>query len=458
MRVLCTICTELFDGNCDVSAVPCGHTFHADCLLRWLETSLTCPQCRTRVTRKAVVPKLYFSQPDAPNDGGTEPEPNELVNQLETAKLSLRQRDGDLSRMLAEKLSVEERLIQSNQNIRDLEKLHKEEVAKSKLLKQQLVNYKDMQHRTSLAKQEAEELRKKLARLQSVEKVINGSEDDIENMITQCDSPSQLATWCCVYKRELDRKKAESRDLKESNRKLKKELETSKSLLAERNVELANCKEKEEKARNIEESQEQQIASLRKKVEALQAAIASPSDTTSGFARRLINESPAPSFSPGDRPTLSRPPAIDLDEPPDLFGAVLRESNSSQGHTRSQTQLSGKRRLIGQETEAKAIKISTAADKKPVEGFNADGISNFMQLNILRNRQSSFLSSTSGIFRQGFNGLGGHDKFVKPPPRQPLLVKKNKNKNSFFRSVSTSAVESFPPLPTLIDDNSSSDD
>lgn len=110
MRAVCTICTELFDEARTVSATPCGHTYHADCLSRWLERILTCPQCRTRVTRGAVLPKLYFSQPDGIPDGSTGPQPNELVNQLETAKLSLQQKDAALSRMLAEKLQSDQKV------------------------------------------------------------------------------------------------------------------------------------------------------------------------------------------------------------------------------------------------------------------------------------------------------------------------------------------------------------
>lgn len=67
--------------------------------------------------------------------------------------------------------------------LRSLESLHKQEIAKNKLLKQELVNYQAMQQQASAAKQEAGELRKKLADLQSVQKVINGLSDVIYQMI-----------------------------------------------------------------------------------------------------------------------------------------------------------------------------------------------------------------------------------------------------------------------------------
>ena len=42
----CVVCSEAFVEGCVVSRVPCGHVYHADCLLRWLYRSCTCPTCR----------------------------------------------------------------------------------------------------------------------------------------------------------------------------------------------------------------------------------------------------------------------------------------------------------------------------------------------------------------------------------------------------------------------------
>ena len=42
----CVVCSEAFVEGCVVSRIPCGHVYHADCLLRWLYRSCTCPTCR----------------------------------------------------------------------------------------------------------------------------------------------------------------------------------------------------------------------------------------------------------------------------------------------------------------------------------------------------------------------------------------------------------------------------
>ena len=57
----CSICLEaLFAGTSAITAPPCGHEFHSDCLLEWLGNSqTTCPMCRADVgaVLRAVSPK-----------------------------------------------------------------------------------------------------------------------------------------------------------------------------------------------------------------------------------------------------------------------------------------------------------------------------------------------------------------------------------------------------------------
>uniref|UniRef100_UPI00358DE7A8 E3 ubiquitin-protein ligase RNF103 n=1 Tax=Myxine glutinosa TaxID=7769 RepID=UPI00358DE7A8 len=43
----CVICLELFSCGCQITALPCGHAFHHQCILRWLYNSRhCCPICR----------------------------------------------------------------------------------------------------------------------------------------------------------------------------------------------------------------------------------------------------------------------------------------------------------------------------------------------------------------------------------------------------------------------------
>ncbi|KAH7723540.1 zinc finger protein [Aphelenchoides avenae] len=58
----CVICTCDFVST-NVAGLKCGHTFHAECVTRWIETSKTCPTCRKRNTKADVV-RLFFDESD----------------------------------------------------------------------------------------------------------------------------------------------------------------------------------------------------------------------------------------------------------------------------------------------------------------------------------------------------------------------------------------------------------
>jgi hypothetical protein len=46
----CPICLDPFDAEQGISQTPCNHVYHKNCLNGWLQTSRTCPLCRTDVT------------------------------------------------------------------------------------------------------------------------------------------------------------------------------------------------------------------------------------------------------------------------------------------------------------------------------------------------------------------------------------------------------------------------
>ncbi len=50
-RADCAVCLEPHEAR--ASALRCGHTFHAECIARWLERARTCPMCRADVTGAA---------------------------------------------------------------------------------------------------------------------------------------------------------------------------------------------------------------------------------------------------------------------------------------------------------------------------------------------------------------------------------------------------------------------
>lgn len=42
----CMICLSEFTTNTENTALPCSHTFHTNCVARWVEQNRNCPICR----------------------------------------------------------------------------------------------------------------------------------------------------------------------------------------------------------------------------------------------------------------------------------------------------------------------------------------------------------------------------------------------------------------------------
>lgn len=180
MRVQCSICTEHFDNASEISALPCGHTFHEECANRWLNQSSTCPQCRERCHRNKVIKRLYFSDADVPEEEGEDP--SRLQNELDTAKLAVRQKESEKQTALKEKVHVDRKLEEMRESFGSMEALYRQERASNHSLQREVTFYKKMVKDAEIAKEEAKALRKKLANLKAVEKMIQGKSSEVQNI------------------------------------------------------------------------------------------------------------------------------------------------------------------------------------------------------------------------------------------------------------------------------------
>jgi hypothetical protein len=63
----CTVCTDQLTNEDHISACPCGHTFHQNCLQQWItqcRNQPVCPFCRAKAPRKSVIQQLFFNAPN----------------------------------------------------------------------------------------------------------------------------------------------------------------------------------------------------------------------------------------------------------------------------------------------------------------------------------------------------------------------------------------------------------
>ncbi|KAK1591864.1 hypothetical protein Q3G72_014837 [Acer saccharum] len=60
-NIECAVCLSDFEDSEQVRSLKCKHTFHKDCLDRWLQQYLaTCPLCRTKVLPDEIVANFHL--------------------------------------------------------------------------------------------------------------------------------------------------------------------------------------------------------------------------------------------------------------------------------------------------------------------------------------------------------------------------------------------------------------
>ena len=258
--------------------------------------------------------------------------------------------------------------------------------------------------------------------------------------------PKQMATWCAVLRQELASKRQEARSLRVDAEKHKKMLAIKKEMLISKTQDLVACREQMKGNEEDLKASERECLSLQKKIGNLEKALGSPSvDTATSFARRLIHESPAP-FPSAKRPKLSSDGLngdieVDLDVTLDLFPSPQLPAKPSPA-TQTKTEC--------KEYGTQFVKITSAAGKRKPSGgssqmndiSNITGLSNFSLF-----KKSSVTGNSSSLIRQGYNGMGGYEKFMQPSSSRAKAAPKKSA--SIIMKQRAKGLGSLPKLPTL---------
>uniref|UniRef100_H2ZCG0 RING-type domain-containing protein n=1 Tax=Ciona savignyi TaxID=51511 RepID=H2ZCG0_CIOSA len=296
----CVICTDYFDVETDISVTPCGHLFHALCLNTWLTTNSgkkTCPQCRTHISMKQIVGKIYLNLPHEEKD---DLDPYMLKNKLDEIQLSVRNHEKEKSE-LRDNLKVLEGVKDTlKKQIAKLKQKLTEEKNNLEILKDNMNGMMGEVSEARLCKAETKKLRQKLRTLEKLEVVLNGQQKDVDEMIqqysggTQSNGTKQLATFCVAMKQEYEVLKESKSKLNIDLMKVRRDLHKKEDILLQKMNQIEELENSNANLTSHEESLLQENKSLKHKLKALQLAISSPSDTKSSAVSRLIAESPAP--------------------------------------------------------------------------------------------------------------------------------------------------------------------
>ncbi|XP_072933576.1 E3 ubiquitin-protein ligase TRAIP-like [Epargyreus clarus] len=239
MHILCTICSDLVNQAENIYVTKCGHVFHYSCLSQWIVRSKSCPQCRNKVTDKCMF-RLY---PTISNEN-TGDDVTTLQSRLDDAQLQLRQQKvttkekDDKIALISADLKKNEELLKACEK-----KLVSRESAVS-ALKEQLEYVKIQNRETQKLKEENESLRKNIQTLNGLQKVLNATSDEVEQMLEGYSDVRTIATFATALKRALcesESKKNESRDRLQS---LKQQLFNEKSNVSDLQAKLSLAEER----------------------------------------------------------------------------------------------------------------------------------------------------------------------------------------------------------------------
>lgn len=210
MNLNCPICAELFLPSDDVHCTTCGHLFHYQCLIQWLERSATCPQCRHKCTQRNII-KVYFNQAnlDASRmDVGT------LQEKLDNTNLIIKMKDSEVLKANKELALLKETQKKCMKTITGLE----EKVAQHKHVAtayaQQMQFLKGEIKVVESLKAENSTLKSKLSLLDTVNDMITANQEETDKLLKESNDIRALGICITSLKKELrnaDTKKTELR-------------------------------------------------------------------------------------------------------------------------------------------------------------------------------------------------------------------------------------------------------
>ena len=220
MNIICVICSDLLTPSDDVFYTPCGHIFHFTCVTQWLERSKTCPQCRERTT-SSKIHRLYFNFSN--NDTIVEDKCS-LQDKVDKLNFQLMLKEKDIKHDLA-RIEILER--QNRELKEEIKKMEIEIAGKYSAvyaLQEQIKLLKQQSLKAERRKKEIEQLQKKIEHYKNVQIILDGTTEDVDEMISRTTEPATLITYMSVMKREITVSQNKRRELRSKLKSVQQEL------------------------------------------------------------------------------------------------------------------------------------------------------------------------------------------------------------------------------------------
>ncbi|XP_041479605.1 E3 ubiquitin-protein ligase TRAIP-like [Lytechinus variegatus] len=436
---ICSICSDYFESDQTVVSCPCGHVFHEHCLLQWLESSTTCPQCRRHTTSRKLI-RLFFEVQE-PEDG--EVDATSLKNEVGELQAEICRKKKEIADLVEESAHNSERVVTLNKNIKKVTKKLSDEQSTNEALKKQLDVMSFRMDEAKEAKREAKRLREKLKFLERFELVMSMNADMVDNMLREFGegpkSARELATYCASLKREFENIKDSRKQLKEENSSLRKDLNQKTRVLDIKSKDLEAVQHSLVSLQDDVQSLEKEKKELKERNEILQAALNSPLDGAKSASLKQV-------FTPSNmtkKPRLSGPDENEDDS------IVLVEPGNPDTPDIIAPSPSLEARNTCRELGIRFVKTTSLASKmkRPENSVSESSIwKNTLASSSLFNKRRALSGRNESSLRKGYDGMGGHDRFI---DTEPIIIRPNMKKAPRGVKRKPSGKPCSQPLPTL---------
>lgn len=425
------ICGDLCVSSDEVSSTPCGHTFHSLCIIQWIERSKSCPQCRHKATEKSLV-KLYF---DSGGDESVIEDPDTLQHMINSMKFQVRLKDGEISKVKESNSKLNKQNKGLREECKTIMKQLGDKESTNLALKSQLKFMEQYKAEAEKAKQNASSLHNQLIKFQNVELILSGTAKDVENMMSSYSDSSEsvrsLATFCALLKKELNKSSEDKNRFRDEAAALRSKVKELKEMYSSAVKSLNKTEQVNKLMQEDALSLEKENRSLKKKVDALQKAVLSPSgDMKNSVIQRLISESPAPL-------KLKRSHTSCIDEVIAVTPEVVKKKKAAELSSDDDIE------YLGMQATPVEIQYDSPSPKENIIEVDRNALA--VKTNLPRSREShnifaknkpslsklgmSQQSSSSSKFKDdlvGYDGLGGHHKVDEfPKPKMAFTKKKS---------------------------------
>ncbi|XP_059087083.1 E3 ubiquitin-protein ligase TRAIP-like [Tigriopus californicus] len=297
MHVNCSTCLELLTPSQELSSAPCGHVFHANCILKWLETGKSsCPQCRSKCPEKQLR-RVYFTE--GMDISMSQADPHSLQSKIDSLTFQVRCAESEKRKITDERDDLKAKGVALREEFRDLERENGRIKSELATTKSQLKHAQALKTKSDQAKREASELRDKLSLYQNIEFILSASVGEVNQRLHSMGDFSQTSREFSMI---IEALKKEMMALREDKGQLRKEILDKNKRMAElkattkvQSVDLNELQTTTKTLKSDLQHLEAENRSLKSKNEWLQSALDSPSgDMRASALKRIITESPAP--------------------------------------------------------------------------------------------------------------------------------------------------------------------